>query len=118
MLHFRMPLRKSSSKRGPQAGDRCISYREQYIRCGKERCKRCNPDGLGHGPYWYAIWRDADTGRVTTAYMGKSLPAGTTKAQAAGMLLERRFRRRETLAAQEPQMSREAREAGGVEERL
>jgi hypothetical protein len=113
-----MPLLKSSSKRGPETGERSIAYRQQYIRCGKERCKRCAPDGQGHGPYWYAIWREANTGRVKTAYMGKALPAGAREPRAAGDLLERRFRHRETLEAQEPQISREARESGGVEERL
>jgi hypothetical protein len=50
--------------------------------------------------------------------MGKALPAGAREPRAAGDLLERRFRHRETLEAQEPQISREARESGGVEERL
>ena len=46
-------------------------YRQQYVRCGKQSCSRCT-DGQGHGPYWYAVWREKD--RVRTRYIGKTLP--------------------------------------------
>src|SRR5260370_37127730 len=48
-----------------------IHYREQFVRCGKASCSRCT-EGPGHGPYWYAVWRE---GRCTrTRYVGKTLP--------------------------------------------
>ena len=55
-------------------------YRQQFVRCGKEGCKRCAA-GPGHGPYWYAVWRDG--GRVRSRYIGKNLPDG-----AEGSVLE------------------------------
>ncbi len=44
-----------------------ISYRKQYVRCGKERCTRCP-----HGPYWYAYWKE--DGRTRRRYIGRHLP--------------------------------------------
>ncbi len=49
-----------------------ITYRQQYTRCGKERCRKCR-DGQGHGPYWYAYW--SEHGRTVSKYIGVSLPA-------------------------------------------
>ncbi|MDB5058291.1 MAG: tetratricopeptide repeat protein, partial [Chloroflexi bacterium] len=48
-----------------------VSYRQQYVRCRKQGCSRC-AEGPGHGPYWYAAWREG--GRVRTRYIGKTLP--------------------------------------------
>ena len=48
-----------------------VSYQRQMRTCGK--CKRCL-EGGAHGPYWYAYWRDYDTGKVKSAYVGKHLP--------------------------------------------
>ncbi len=45
------------------------TYRQEYVRCGKERCKRC-ADGAGHGPYWYAYW--SEKGRTKKRYIGKT----------------------------------------------
>ena len=58
-------------------GNATVHYRQQYIRCGKQGCSRCT-GGQGHGPYWYAVWREKD--RVRTRYIGKTLPPGTTGA--------------------------------------
>lgn len=44
-----------------------VSYRQEHVRCGKERCTRCP-----HGPYWYAYWREG--GRVRSRYIGKHPP--------------------------------------------
>jgi predicted ATPase/DNA-binding SARP family transcriptional activator len=52
-----------------------ISYRRQYRRCGNAACLVCGAGGRGHGPYWYAFWREA--GRARSRYLGKNLPAGT-----------------------------------------
>jgi DNA-binding SARP family transcriptional activator len=44
-----------------------VTYRQQYTRCGKERCRKCR-DGPGHGPYWYAYW--SENGRTISKYIG------------------------------------------------
>jgi tetratricopeptide (TPR) repeat protein len=48
-----------------------ITYRQQYTRCGKERCRKCR-EGTGHGPYWYAYW--SEKGRTVSKYIGITLP--------------------------------------------
>ena len=48
-----------------------ITYRQQYTRCGKQRCRRCR-DSEGHGPYWYAYW--SEKGRTVSKYIGVHLP--------------------------------------------
>ena len=48
-----------------------ITYRQQFTRCGKQRCRKCR-DGEGHGPYWYAYW--SEKGRTVSKYIGVSLP--------------------------------------------
>lgn len=45
-----------------------VTLRQEYVRCGKERCTRCP-----HGPYWYAYWRE--DGRMRSRYIGKDLPS-------------------------------------------
>jgi hypothetical protein len=47
------------------------SYRQEYVRCGKRSCPPCRT-GPGHGPYWYAYWRQG--GQVHKRYLGKQLP--------------------------------------------
>ncbi len=47
-----------------------ITYRLQYIRCGRPTCK-CAEGGQGHGPYWYAYWWQG--GRTRSKYIGKQL---------------------------------------------
>ena len=44
-----------------------VSYRLQYIRCGKPTCWCV--DKPGHGPYWYACWNDGD--KTRSIYIGK-----------------------------------------------
>jgi hypothetical protein len=60
-------LRETS---GPQFDDEAdeptVSYRQQYVRCGKAGCTRCP-----HGPYWYASWREG--AKVRSRYIGKTL---------------------------------------------
>ncbi|TMD61625.1 MAG: tetratricopeptide repeat protein [Chloroflexi bacterium] len=48
-----------------------VTYRKQYTRCGKERCRKCK-EGDGHGPYWYAYW--SEKGRTISKYIGIHLP--------------------------------------------
>jgi DNA-binding SARP family transcriptional activator len=50
-----------------------ITYRQQFTRCGKQRCHKCK-DGAGHGPYWYAYW--SENGRTISKYIGIHPPAG------------------------------------------
>src|SRR5205085_11093423 len=52
------------------------TYRLESIRCGKENC-RCARGKLLHGPYWYSYTRVKD--KVTSNYIGKSLPKGIEK---------------------------------------
>ncbi len=49
-----------------------VTYRQQYTRCGKERCRKCK-EGAGHGPYWYAYW--SENRRTISKYIGIHLPA-------------------------------------------
>jgi predicted ATPase/DNA-binding SARP family transcriptional activator/Tfp pilus assembly protein PilF len=49
-----------------------ITYSRQYRRCRKAGCSRCSGDQPGHGPYWFAYWREA--GRVHSRYVGKNVP--------------------------------------------
>lgn len=48
-----------------------ITYRQQFTRCGKQRCRKCK-EGAGHGPYWYAFW--SANGRTISKYIGIHLP--------------------------------------------
>ncbi|SRR6266540_4268794 len=52
-----------------------LAYRQQYVRCGKAGCRRCPPQGLGHGPYWYGYYWDYRQ-RTKSFYVGKRLPTG------------------------------------------
>jgi DNA-binding SARP family transcriptional activator len=55
-----------------------IAYRQQFTRCGKQRCRKCK-EGEGHGPYWYAYW--SENGRTRTKYIGVHLPPDLEPAQ-------------------------------------
>lgn len=48
-----------------------VTYRQQFTRCGKQRCRKCK-EGAGHGPYWYAYW--SVNGRTVSKYIGKQAP--------------------------------------------
>jgi hypothetical protein len=52
--------------------DHHITYQLQYRKCGKASCSTCR-DGQGHGPYWYAYWREGS--RLRSGYIGKIHPA-------------------------------------------
>jgi DNA-binding SARP family transcriptional activator len=53
--------------------DAHITYSRQYRRCRKAACSRCCGDQPGHGPYWFAYWREA--GRLHSRYVGKNAPS-------------------------------------------
>lgn len=48
-----------------------ITYQLQYRKCGKASCSTCR-NSQGHGPYWYAYWREGS--RLRSGYVGKVLP--------------------------------------------
>ena len=48
-----------------------VTYQLQYRKCGKTSCSTCR-DGQGHGPYWYAYWREGT--RLRSGYVGKVNP--------------------------------------------
>jgi len=50
-----------------------VTYSQQYRRCGKAGCSLCAAGAPGHGPYWYAFWRDG--GRSHSRYLGKQAPS-------------------------------------------
>jgi DNA-binding SARP family transcriptional activator len=55
--------------------DNKVTYRQQFTRCGKQRCRKCR-EGTGHGPYWYAYW--SEKGRTVSKYIGTHLPEHLT----------------------------------------
>ncbi len=54
-----------------------ITYQLQYRKCGKPTCSTCR-SGQGHGPYWYAYWREGS--RLHSGYVGKVHPNAEAKA--------------------------------------
>ena len=54
-----------------------ITYQLQYRKCGKPSCGTCKR-GPGHGPYWYAYWREG--ARLRSGYIGKICPADVSPA--------------------------------------
>jgi hypothetical protein len=51
------------------------TYRLEWVRCGKEKCKCAR--GKPHGPYWYSYTRTKD--KVKSQYVGKNLPGEVGK---------------------------------------
>jgi hypothetical protein len=51
--------------------DQHITYQLQFRKCGKASCSTCR-NGQGHGPYWYAYWREGP--RLRSGYVGKNRP--------------------------------------------
>ena len=60
--------RKKTTTSEPLPQDRYVSFSLQYRTCGKKTCRTCR-DKPGHGPYWYAYWRE--DGRLRSRYLGK-----------------------------------------------
>jgi hypothetical protein len=61
-------------------GDQHITYQLQFRKCGKPTCSTCR-NGQGHGPYWYAYWREGS--RLRSGYVGKMPPEVSTILQPA-----------------------------------
>ena len=51
--------------------DQHVTYQLQHRKCGKKSCSTCR-QGQGHGPYWYAYWREGT--RLRSGYVGKINP--------------------------------------------
>lgn len=49
-----------------------VTYSQQFRRCNKPACPTCVLGAPGHGPYWYAYWREG--GRRRSRYIGKQRP--------------------------------------------
>jgi hypothetical protein len=64
----------------PLPVDQHITYQLQYRKCGKPTCSTCK-SGVGHGPYWYAYWRDG--ARLRSGYIGKIQPSAVSIAESA-----------------------------------
>src|SRR5258705_10320766 len=57
-----------------------ITYQLQFRKCGKPSCGTCKR-GSGHGPYWYAYWREGS--KLRSGYVGKIQPADISPAVVA-----------------------------------
>jgi hypothetical protein len=64
--------------------DQHITYQLQFRKCGKPSCSTCR-DGQGHGPYWYAYWREGS--RLHSGYVGKLPPTSGSHAQSIASTL-------------------------------
>jgi predicted ATPase/DNA-binding SARP family transcriptional activator/uncharacterized protein HemY len=56
--------------------DVAISYSQEYRRCGKAGCAQCSIGGHGHGPYWYASWKE--NGKRKRRYLGRNVSSDIT----------------------------------------
>lgn len=56
-----------------------VTYTQQYRRCRKPGCGTCKDGAPGHGPYWFAYWRE--DGTVHSRYLGKRAPEGQSDAE-------------------------------------
>src|SRR5713226_1033062 len=89
-----------------------VTYRQQFTRCGKQRCRKCK-EGAGHGPYWYAYW--SDNGRTISKYVGLRLPGHIQIERQVAGDGEEGESREETILALTPQ--RPASEKGAPSEK-
>lgn len=55
--------------------DQHITYQLQYRKCGKPTCGTCKLSP-GHGPYWYAYWREG--AKLRSGYIGKTQPVAVS----------------------------------------
>jgi len=51
---------------------RHYTYRREYVKCGKQGCSCAK--GKGHGPYWYAYWREGK--KLKKKYLGTTKSGG------------------------------------------
>ena len=70
-LHAWIARIESWQQPGEEAKTPQKTYRQEYVKCGKDGCKKC-ANGPGHGPYWYVYWSEG--GRTRKQYIGKQRP--------------------------------------------
>jgi len=54
------------------------TLRLEMVKCGKDRCNKCER-GEGHGPYWYLYF--CRNGKLTSRYIGKTIPDDLTRSE-------------------------------------
>jgi hypothetical protein len=64
-IEGRLPGKQGAAKRR-------YTYRREYVKCGKEGCTCA--EGKGHGPYWYAYWKEK--GKLKKKYLGSTKAGG------------------------------------------
>jgi hypothetical protein len=65
-------LVQANEKLPGKAASRHYTYRREYVKCGKKGCSCAK--GKGHGPYWYAYWREGK--KLKKKYLGKKRTGG------------------------------------------
>jgi hypothetical protein len=65
-------LAKMNVKRSLSRRSLGLTYRREYVKCGKKGCSCAK--GKGHGPYWYAYWREGK--KLKKKYLGKKRTGG------------------------------------------
>jgi hypothetical protein len=68
-VHLRQPLAGEGVRSRRSLG---LTYRREYVKCGKKGCSCAK--GKGHGPYWYAYWREGK--KLKKKYLGKKRTGG------------------------------------------
>ena len=71
-LVARMNSKREITNRNSKAIPKNATIREEYVRCGKDFCLKCE-----HGPYYYAYWRDK-SGKLKKKYIGRNDPRERT----------------------------------------
>jgi hypothetical protein len=84
-----------------------ITYQLQFRKCGKPSCGTCKR-GLGHGPYWYAYWREG--AKLRSGYIGKvrpnDVPPAVVARAEARMDLRRMQNRADNRMDNRPELAR------------
>jgi hypothetical protein len=71
-LVAKMNSKREIAKRNFKVIPQNATIREEYVRCGKEFCLKCE-----HGPYYYAYWRDKSR-KLKKKYIGRNNPSERT----------------------------------------
>jgi hypothetical protein len=71
-LVAKMNSKREITNRNSKAIPKNATIREEYVRCGKDFCLKCE-----HGPYYYAYWRDK-SGKLKKKYIGRNNPRDRT----------------------------------------
>lgn len=66
----KLDIPKKNSKEKFSSIPKNCTIREEFVKCGKELCNLCSPDYGGHGPYYYAYWKDPMSKKLRKKYLG------------------------------------------------